>query len=135
MLCSGESVVDAVQPLPPITNPESRSAGNRYSLRLWQGCPPITIPQGKAPAEIVGGVRHELAPVSQKTHNRVTKTQPASEDDASHWVEAHFELSHDSEVSAATTKHPEQIRIFPGIGPQNRTLRGNQGEALDIVAG
>src|SRR5580700_8625722 len=131
MLCSGESMVDAVQPLFSITNPESRSAGNRYSLHPWQGCP-ITIPQGKAPPEIVRSVRHELAPLPQKTQNRVTNTQPASEDDASHWVEAHFELSHDSEVSAATTKRPEQIRIFPGIGPQKRTVRGNQGEALDI---
>jgi len=100
-----------------------------------QGCQTIAIPQGKAPTEVIRGTRHELAPVLQKARDRIANTQSTSKDNAGHRVKTHFKFRNDTEVSATTTKCPEEIAIFLGVCPQNGTVRSNDSEALDVIAG
>ena len=50
-------------------------------------------------------------------------------------MQLQFEFRDHSEVAAAATQGPKQIRILACVGPYDGTVRSYEGKSLDVIAG
>src|SRR6516164_1986987 len=128
-------MVYVLHALSGVSDPKGRGAGDGRLVSHMRGCQTSAIPQRKAPTETIRRVRHELAPVLQQAHDPISNAQPTSENNAGDRMKTHFKFRDNAEVSPATTEGPEEIAIFLGAGAKNRTIRGNEIEARDVIAG
>jgi hypothetical protein len=86
------------------------------------------------PTQVIGGLRHKIAPTPHNRGDVVAGAVACAEHNGSNWMQAHFKFRDHSEISTSPSKRPEQVGILLGIGTHQRSIGNNERETLDVVA-